>query len=340
MTLLIEELDLSDETAYAAWYAAYAEGESAGRAYPTTFAFEEIRAMLRGPSLAADHFGLQARLDGRVVGVATLKLPKLDNTETAEFHLNVVPAHRRNGAGSALLAEVEGRARAAGRKVLIGMTGYPIDGPVDGAGSAQVEFLFSRGFTFGLGDVQRVLDLPAPAALLDSLLEQGAARQGDYTLRQFGDRVPDDIIESYGALVGSLMTEAPMGEIEREAEVYDPARIRSDEANLAAAGRSRVATVALSSAGDVVGYTELVIASYEPGKVYQWGTLVHRDHRGHKLGLTLKVRNLQLLQDKHPDLKLVRTWNADSNEHMIAVNDAMGFRPVERAGEFHKKLAG
>ena len=33
------------------------------------------------------------------------------------------------------------------------------------------------------------------------------------------------------------------------------------------------------------------------------------------------------------------TWNAEVNAHMVAVNEQLGFEPVERLGEFQKRLA-
>ena len=32
----------------------------------------------------------------------------------------------------------------------------------------------------------------------------------------------------------------------------------------------------------------------------------------------------------------MHTWNAEVNEHMIGINERLGFRPVERMGEFQK----
>ena len=62
-----------------------------------------------------------------------------------------------------------------------------------------------------------------------------------------------------------------------------------------------------------------------------------RAHRGHRLGLAVKIANLRQLQDERPDLRQLTTFNAEVNEHMIGVNERMGFEPVERLGEFQKK---
>jgi hypothetical protein len=51
-------------------------------------------------------------------------------------------------------------------------------------------------------------------------------------------------------------------------------------------------------------------------------------HRGHRLGIRLKTAMLQWLREAEPDLMSIDTWNAVSNAHMIAVNDAIGCRVI------------
>ncbi|HET7531519.1 MAG TPA: GNAT family N-acetyltransferase [Nocardioidaceae bacterium] len=62
-----------------------------------------------------------------------------------------------------------------------------------------------------------------------------------------------------------------------------------------------------------------------------------RATRGHRLGLATKARNLLWAQRELGEATLV-TFNAESNRHMVAVNEIPGFRPVERVGEFQKRL--
>jgi hypothetical protein len=40
------------------------------------------------------------------------------------------------------------------------------------------------------------------------------------------------------------------------------------------------------------------------------------------------------LEDVEPQVRTVDTWNAESNEHMIAVNQALGYRVMGRALQF------
>jgi RimJ/RimL family protein N-acetyltransferase len=88
----------------------------------------------------------------------------------------------------------------------------------------------------------------------------------------------------------------------------------------------------------VVAYSDLATTVHEPGRAYQWGTLVAPAHRGHRLGVAVKVANLRLLGSERPDVTRVTTYNAEVNTHMVGVNEALGFRPVARLGDFQKKL--
>ena len=151
--------------------------------------------------------------------------------------------------------------------------------------------------------------------------------------------MPDDLLDGWAALTGTLVTEAPTGELAVEPEHVDAAVVREAEATLARQGRTKVNTVALDASGQVVAYTDVATTVHEPGKAYQWGTLVRRDARGHRLGLALKVANLRLLQESLPGVRRLTTWNAEVNSHMVGVNERLGFVSVARLGEFQKRLA-
>jgi GNAT superfamily N-acetyltransferase len=335
--LEIRPLDARDDAALAAWHATYLASTRHGREVSAPWMKEEIRAQLTVASPGQRMLGFGGYVDGQPVTVSTLELPLQDNRHLALIELDTHPDHRNRGYGSAMLAHLERIARAHERRVLVTETATPYDGPKDGAGHPHVEFLRKHGFTFAIGDVMRVLDLPADEARLERLADEAAADHPGYEMRQFRDRVPDDIVVSFGKLLGRLNTEAPQGELQIEEEVFDEARIRADEEVFRASGRSKYTTVAIRD-DEVVAYSELVVPAHDPGRVYQWGTLVAPEHRGHRLGMATKARNLLWLQRELPDLRLLVTYNAEVNRHMIAVNDALGFRPVERLGEFQKQL--
>ena len=72
--------------------------------------------------------------------------------------------------------------------------------------------------------------------------------------------------------------------------------------------------------------------------VWQWGPLVHRDHRGHRLGTAVKVRNLQQLAAAGSGRVRVLTCNAETNHHMVDINVRLGFEAVEVAPMFELRI--
>lgn len=334
----IRPLDAADPAQMAAFHATYHAAQVLGREYATPWMLEEMRADLLGQRTGERALAFSGYHDGRVVTTGMAWLPLKDNLHLANIEVSTHPDHRRRGHGSAMLEHLTGVARGEGRRTLATEVAAPYDGPADGAGHPDVDFLTRRGFEFVLGDVMRVLDLPADPALLRGLADAAAHHHAAYTLRRFKGPVPDDIAESFGRLLGTLMTEAPVGGKELEPEVFDLERMRADDLVFAASGRTKYTTVAIAPDGELVAYSELVVPQHDPGRVYQWGTLVRAEHRGHRLGLATKAHNLLWLQEEHPERRLLVTFNAEMNAPMVAVNETLGFRPVERLVELERKL--
>ena len=162
--------------------------------------------------------------------------------------------------------------------------------------------------------------------------------RSDYRILAFVGPVPEEYAATWATLAGSLEVEAPTGGIELESSDTGVEGLRAEETLMARQGRTPYRSVALDPAGRVVAYTEVVTTAHEPDRAYQWGTLVHADHRGHRLGLAVKVAAQRLLQQHAPGVRGVWTWNAEENVPMIAVNEQLGFRAVERAGWFERRL--
>ena len=339
MTLEILPLDPHDDAALDAWHHVYlvsARHELGEVATP--WQLEEVRAMLQDTGSRARSLGWSAVLDGEAVGAGWLRTPLLDNLELAELDVHVLPSARRRGVASALLARLESEAAARGRRVMTGLASWPHDAGSAGTGASGPEFARAVGFELALSEVQRELALPVEDRVLAGLADDAARAHGAYTLRSWTGPVPDDLLDGWARLTSTLVTESPTGDLEVEQEAASADAVREQEAMLERQGRTKYNTVALSADGDLVAYSDLATTIHEPGRAYQWGTLVHPAHRGHRLGVAVKVANLRLLQAERPDIARVTTYNAEVNHHMVGVNEAMGFRPVARLGDFQKKL--
>ena len=327
----VRPLDAGDDAALEAWYTAYLAADTLGREHPMPWMLEEMRADLRTRRGGEEVRAFAGYDAGEVVAGGMVILPMRDNRELGMLRLWTRPDRRLRGHRSAMLDHLVAEAAAAGRTTLVAEANVPYDAPEDGAGHPDADFAYRRGWGFDLCDIVRVLPLPVPAERLDELAAEAAPHHTDYTLRRFKGPVPDDIVEEFGALVGSLMVEAPSGEVELETEVLDEQRIREDEARFEASGRTKYTTLAVAADGALAAYSELVLPRFDTrGALFQWGTLVHPDHRGHRLGMATKVANLRWAQAEIPDRDRIYTMNAEVNAHMIGINETLGFRPVER----------
>lgn len=340
--LEIVSVDPFDDDLFAGWYAAYSGALHAavGVDEASIHELDETRVQWQQPTSDQVRTGYAGLLDGEVVAVGVLVCPLLENLATAFVEVAVAPAHQGRGHGRTMLDHVERAAATARRTRLTGEVRFRQEHGTtghDGGGSRDVRFAEAAGYALGLSDVQRWLDVPVADALLEELAAEAAERHAGYELRSWVGPVPEELAQGWVELDGSLMTEAPMGELEHEAMNVDVARLREQEESIARQRRSAYHSVALDPAGTVVAYSMLVQSEAQT-TAYQWGTLVHRDHRGHRLGLAVKVANQRLLQRERPDAARVSTWNAEVNDHMIGVNDRMGFRPVSRMGEFQKRV--
>ncbi|UFN43835.1 GNAT family N-acetyltransferase [Nocardioides okcheonensis] len=339
--LEVRELDVHDDAAFDAWHAVYAAAERHDLDdFATVWQVEELRVAMRATASHSCSGGWSGHLDGEVVAAGWMRTPLLDNLELAEVAVHVLPHARRRGVGSAVLDVLESAAAARGRRVLTGLCGWPSAAGPGGDGASGPSFARVRGYDLALTEVQRELWLPVDDAVLARLADDAAPAHAAYTLRSWVGPVPDDLLAGWAALTSSLATEAPTGDLDLEPEAVSTEAVREREATLVAQGRTKLNTVALTGDGEVVAYTDLATTVHEPGRAYQWGTLVQTAHRGHRLGIAVKVANLRLLQRERPDIVRLTTYNAEVNTHMVAVNEALGFRPVAWLGDFQKKLGG
>lgn len=338
--LRIVDVDPDDTETFRQFYEVYAAGlrHGPGGEFATVWQLDEVRVAMADPDPRAFRLGWAGWADDRVVAVGWLHGSTADNLELADALVCCAPSERGHGCAAAMLAHVEEQARTRGRQRLVGEVSWPYAAGAEGAGSAELAWARRNGFDLALVDVQRRLELPLPDAQLSTLTSEAAGHHDGYVLRSFAGRVPDDLVAGWAALTGSLASEAPSGDIAREAEATDTAAIRAEEALLERQGRVRLGAVALAPDGDVVAYSDVVVTVHESERAYQWGTLVRPDHRGHRLGLAVKVANLRRLQESQPQVTTLVTFNADVNAPMVAVNDRLGFRPVQWLGEVQKHL--
>jgi GNAT superfamily N-acetyltransferase len=295
-----------------------------GRPWNPMWTFEEMASFFREQTSDRRTVGVAAYDgDDDMVGAGWLNLSLLDNLDTAWSFVAVEPELRGRGIGAVVLDGLVDLARRDGRTQLLSNAGVPFE---ERDSSPVIGWAERQGFSVAKVEVQRNLDLPVDPELLDDIATEAAAKHGDYEVRSYVGRLPDELLESWCALDNTFVLEAPMGDVELEAGATTPEHLRERFAISEKVGRTVYSSVALHD-GVVVAFSDIGVAR-EADEAHQWGTLVHPDHRGHRLGAAVKVANLRALAEQQPEVPHVVTCNAETNAWMVAINDRLGFRPV------------
>ncbi len=139
------------------------------------------------------------------------------------------------------------------------------------------------------------------------------------------------------AEIFNAFADAPHG-ANSEPEVWDADRVRDRTGKAVRAGLQRSHSVAAVCAltGEMAAFTEVGVLPEQPSWGWQQLTAVIRAHRGHRLGLLVKTEMLSLLASAEPQLERIATGNAASNQHMIAVNEQLGYRVVGPGWRFYE----
>lgn len=290
----------------------------------------EVRVrQLRRPQQHGDiRHDLVAVEGDRVLGSGQVWMGTEDNLTAAWFHVQVDPDHRRRGLGSALLAALE-QLTPPDRTALNGGTTIAAEGWRD---HALMHFAEHHGYRMHSVEVQREFPLPVDPAALTAYDRPTPG----YRVETYLDGVPEQHRVALGELKGLIDLEAPSGDMDWEAETITPEYYAEQLRRRIEDGETTVESIALDASGQVVAFSELIV-SPAPRPVIQEGTLVARGHRGHGLGMAVKLASLRALHEHGLGHGHIMTQNAEDNPWMVAINEALGFVPVRMVPYFLKR---
>jgi len=331
----IRTVEVADDVALRAVYDIERRAALVGREGMPHWSWQEMSGNARRPDPGERVELFAGYADGRMVAEGAAFLGLLDNLDKCWVHVSVDPVAQGHGHGRELLDHLWTFVTDLGRTTVITETKLPF---AEVADHGHRRFAEAAGFTLSNVEIVRHLELPVATADLARWSEQAAARSADYTIETYVNEIPDNLVPSLVVLIGQLGVDAPTGDVDWEEEVISPERFRENRASLVAAGRTLYETVAIAPDGTVAAQSTISVPPPGRTDVSQWGTFVHREHRGRRLGLAVKTANLRAVQQAHPQLTRVSTQNAETNAWMIAINEQLGYRPVEAAVELLRRL--
>ena len=328
----VRELDSGDVTMLRRWWEV---GYAATRERPVDFWTPWVQAepLWTLPPVDREVHTFGAFDAEEMVGAARLMMPEKDNTHLAFLELYVRPERRREGIGRATLELVEAVAADRGRTTVLGSA---VERP--GAAGAASRFAAATGYPRVSREEIKVVDLAATEADWPALAEEVADATLGYDLLWWADAVPAEHLDDMLVLLTRFLDEIPLEGMDLKAQQWDESRLRRIEERRLKSGFHELVVAVRAPGGRLVGYSNVIRGTSTPHWCGIDGTLVLPEHRGHRLGLALKVRLHQLVREQYLDCRFVMTGNAGVNAHMNAVNERLGYTVVEEEHGVQKVL--
>lgn len=284
------------------------------------FPAEELIADIRSQPSYSKQVYWTHHEDGRLIGYSWLHLEfKDENKHLGRLGVTVRKQSRRQGIGSRLLLPAAQEARQNDRTLLDSWVNKELDG---------------EGFASAIGAKpaietfhNRLMMSDLDAEMLNSWVQKAKERADGYELHFYQGATPPEDIEQVAALM-KVMNTAPDADYVEDEE-FRPDQVAEFEQKAIASGWVPWTLIAKAPSGDLAGYTRIYPNPFRPQILYQEDTGVMPDHRNKGLGRWLKAAMLLRVLDELPEVAFVETGNATSNEAMLGINNALGFKPVE-----------
>ena len=299
--------------------------EEAAREVDDPDAFPVIPEMLAGQMRygwdlePAEHYLYIPEDAAGPVGVLAVDMPTRDNLHLVWAEIIVHPDHRRRGHGSVIMNEMLRITREGHRNTIWVGTAEDDQG-------ARC-FVERFGFGYASHDARRRQVLAdVDQSEVQRLWASAEAAASDYCLERLQPPIADEVLSELVEVTAAI-NDAPMGALTYEDEKFDRQRLADFETAVKGRGEREYRVLARQrKTGKVGGHTVVVMHPLRPEVGGQADTAVARQHRGHRLGLLLKIEMMRWLAQVEPQLKIIETWNNVDNKFMINVNEALGYR--------------
>ena len=257
--------------------------------------------------------------DSSIVGAARA-ITWVDHEDSGLVVVAVRKPNRRQQVGSQLLQHCLDGLEAQGRSKLI------IDAPVGSPVEPELEHL---GLKKALAErLSRLALADVDWELMDQWIQKAHERAVEYDLLFMNAPLPEQHLDNW-CRISDVMNSAPHEDLELEDAEMTPEKWRSIERNCEARGLALRAGAAVHrQTGEFAGLSVLMFQEHMRWLGIQDDTGVDPDHRNKGLGRLLKASMVKRFSSEFPEVEMIETGNAGTNEPMLNINIEMGFKPA------------
>lgn len=239
----------------------------------------------------------------------------------AEVDVIVPPNFRRCGIATTLVDDALPQLADVGLRSVVGCV-------TQGLCSDEATALCERyGLTKRTEDrCSRALVADVDRAMLAGWIADAEVHSSAYRVESWEGPCPEHLLDPWCAAAVAML-DAPMDDLEYVENVRNPEMQRAADQVCVERGLRLYRSLALSDSGEPAGVTEIFVNAEVPQVGQQGETGVLASHRGHRLGKWLKAVNFEQAVAAQPEMRVIETYNAQSNSWMLDINIAMGFAP-------------
>lgn len=268
-----------------------------------------------------------AEVAGRIVGHGVYHhMPYRFHPGRFWMWVEVHPAHQRQGIGALLYDRILAD--------LLGLGAVVINTSARETMPGSIVFLDKRGFREVMRSWESHLDVQSFDFAPFQEYTKRMDREGITitTLAEEKERDPKWLEKAYD-LHTTVMADVPAH------TPYTPPPMDEFVRNLIEHPNTLLDGYFVAKDGDrYIGESFLSRNKEEPDHLYQGLTGVRREYRGRGVAMALKLKTIKYARDH--GYTMIKTWNATTNERMLAINARLGFVRQPAWIEFEKSLAG
>ncbi len=286
--------------------------------------YEEWAVFMHTDNVVTSYYAMSKKQPDEIVGWLQMSFAKETSPSYKgnEYSLNVrslgvLKDHRRNGIGTGFLKIVHDFAVENHKRTIIGYTIEP-EGRTVGQLIGGKEALDMRVYRLNMDSVDW--------NMISKWISDGRKRSPDATL-EFYEKIPEEILGAYCRKYTEFYNQMPLEDLDVGAIVLTPESRKQHEESYAKTGEIWLTGIIREKNGDISGLTDIVYDPSETTIVKQALTGIDPSYRGSGKGKWIKAAMLERIREEFPDVRIISSTIANTNDAMLSINERMGFTP-------------